>query len=82
MEILAVDSDKRSRAGSGIRRCYGHLVELGLYTFAEVHPAPGERWEEAAARRFDELMEEAALADRLGLQVFGVGEHHRPDFAV
>ncbi|MEA2442337.1 MAG: hypothetical protein QOH76_3761 [Thermoleophilaceae bacterium] len=57
-------------------------MELGLYTFAEVHPAPGERWEEAAARRFDELMEEAALADRLGLQVFGVGEHHRPDFAV
>src|SRR3954447_20085399 len=57
-------------------------MELGLYTFAEVHPRPGETWSDAAARRFAQLMEEAELADRLGLEVFGVGEHHRPDFAV
>src|SRR3954447_8664114 len=57
-------------------------MELGLYTFAEVHPRPGETWSDAAARRFAELMEEAERADRLGLEVFGVGEHHRPDFAV
>jgi probable LLM family oxidoreductase len=30
----------------------------------------------------DDLLEEAELADRLGLEVFGVGEHHRPDFIV
>src|SRR5205809_5267691 len=29
-----------------------------------------------------DLMEEVALADEVGLDVFGVGEHHRPDFAV
>ena len=29
-----------------------------------------------------ELMEEIALADQVGLDVFGVGEHHRPDFVV
>jgi len=29
-----------------------------------------------------DLLEEAALADQLGLDVFAVGEHHRPDFAV
>src|SRR3954465_7897674 len=57
-------------------------MELGLYTFAEVHPAEGESWADAAARRLAQLMEEAELADRLGLEVFGVGEHHRPDFAV
>src|SRR4051794_334837 len=57
-------------------------MELGLYTFAEVHPRPGETWSDAAARRFAQLMEEAERADRLGLEVFGVGEHHRPDFAV
>ena len=28
------------------------------------------------------LLEEAQLADQLGLDVFAVGEHHRPDFAV
>jgi probable LLM family oxidoreductase len=57
-------------------------MELGVYTFAEVHPEAGASWAEAAARRFHELMEEAELADRVGLDVFGVGEHHRPDFAV
>src|SRR5437762_9556383 len=29
-----------------------------------------------------DLLEEVALADEVGLDVFGVGEHHRPDFAV
>src|SRR6185503_11546605 len=29
-----------------------------------------------------DLMEEVELADRVGLDVFGVGEHHRPDYAV
>src|SRR3954469_8166588 len=57
-------------------------MELGIYTFAEVHPESGEPWAEAAERRFEHLLEEAALADELGLEVFGVGEHHRPDFAV
>ena len=57
-------------------------MELGIYTFAEVHPADGESWTDAAARRLRQLLEEAEVADRLGLEVFGVGEHHRPDFAV
>jgi probable LLM family oxidoreductase len=34
------------------------------------------------AKRLEELLEEIELADRLGLEVFGVGEHHRPDYAV
>ena len=29
-----------------------------------------------------ELMEQAALADEVGLDVFGIGEHHRPDYLV
>jgi probable LLM family oxidoreductase len=57
-------------------------MELGTYTFAEVHPEPGEEWQDAAERRLGQLVEEAELGDRLGLSVFGVGEHHRPDFAV
>jgi len=51
-------------------------MELGLATFADVHPGVTPRL------RLQQLMEEAELADQLGLDVFAVGEHHRPDFAV
>jgi probable LLM family oxidoreductase len=56
-------------------------MELGIYTFAELRPEPGGPAVDPA-RRLRELVEEAALADEVGLDVFGVGEHHRPDFAV
>ncbi len=55
-------------------------MELGLYSFAEV-PLDGDR-SRAAKLRLDHLLEEIVLADELGLDVFAVGEHHRPDFAV
>jgi probable LLM family oxidoreductase len=51
-------------------------MEIGVYTFAEL------RGDVDPERRMQELMEEAELADEVGLDVFGVGEHHRPDFAV
>ena len=51
-------------------------MELGLYTFADVGPGSDP------ARRMRELVEEIELADGIGLDVFGVGEHHRPDYAV
>jgi probable LLM family oxidoreductase len=51
-------------------------MELGLYTFADVGP------ETDPARRLRNLLEEIELADQVGLDVFGVGEHHRPDYAV
>src|SRR3954454_7334177 len=57
-------------------------MEIGLYTFAEVDKGPGESGADAAARRMRELMEEVEMAERVGLDVFGVGEHHRPDYAV
>jgi probable LLM family oxidoreductase len=51
-------------------------VEFGLVTFADVGSAIGPR------ERLANLLEEFRLADELGLDVFGVGEHHRADFAV
>jgi probable LLM family oxidoreductase len=53
-------------------------VELGTYSFGEVPNATAR----SAGQRLRELIEECELADQLGLEVFGVGEHHRPDFAV
>jgi probable LLM family oxidoreductase len=56
-------------------------MELGLYTFADVNPeaAAGERGRDAALRA-KHLLEEIELADQVGLDVFGLGEHHRPDY--
>jgi probable LLM family oxidoreductase len=52
-------------------------MELGVYTFAELTSD-----EVGPQERLRDLLEEIELADQLGLDVFGVGEHHRPDFAV
>ncbi|HXS58088.1 MAG TPA: LLM class flavin-dependent oxidoreductase [Hanamia sp.] len=57
-------------------------MELGLITFADMEPEslPGRAIN--AHQRIKDLIEEIQLADQLGLDVFGVGEHHRPDYAV
>jgi probable LLM family oxidoreductase len=49
-------------------------MELGIYTFVERSEAI------PAAQRMRELMDEIELADQVGLDVFGIGEHHRPDY--
>jgi len=62
-------------------RTSDHPIELGLDTFGDVtvdadgRPVP-------QPRVLRDVVEEAVLADRLGLDFFGVGEHHREDFAV
>jgi probable LLM family oxidoreductase len=53
-------------------------VEIGAYTFADVSLDPGGV---GPAQRVREVVEEIALADEVGLDAFGVGEHHRPDYA-
>jgi probable LLM family oxidoreductase len=57
-------------------------VQLGLYTFAELTPDPATGRTVTPTERLRNLVEEMELADQVGLDVFGVGEHHRPDFAV
>ncbi|OFW79533.1 MAG: luciferase [Actinobacteria bacterium RBG_19FT_COMBO_70_19] len=57
-------------------------MELGIYTFAEVTPGRGADEPGGPGQRLRELIEEIELADQVGLDVFGVGEHHRPDYAV
>ena len=57
-------------------------MELGLYTFAETTPDASGHGATPAPQRMRELIEEAELAEQVGLDVFGVGEHHRPDFIV
>jgi probable LLM family oxidoreductase len=57
-------------------------LELGIYTFGELTPDPQTGRQVTPAERMHDLLEEVDLADRLGLEVFGVGEHHRPDYIV
>jgi probable LLM family oxidoreductase len=57
-------------------------MELGIYTFAETTPDPRTGRTVTPGERLADLLEEIELADQLGLDVFGVGEHHRPEFAV
>lgn len=57
-------------------------MELGLYTFVEVPVDPRTGSPVGTQERMRHLVEEMELADRIGLDVFGVGEHHRADFSV
>ncbi|MBW8741707.1 MAG: LLM class flavin-dependent oxidoreductase [Acidobacteria bacterium] len=57
-------------------------MDLGIYTFGELTPDPVTGATITPARRIRDLMDEIELADAVGLDVFGVGEHHRPDFVV
>jgi len=56
-------------------------MELGIYTFGETDPRRVSD-PTVAGERLRHLIEEIELADQVGLDVYGVGEHHRPDYAV
>jgi probable LLM family oxidoreductase len=56
-------------------------VEIGISTFVETTPDVHTGEVISHAQRLREVVEEIVLADQVGLDVFGVGEHHREDFA-
>jgi probable LLM family oxidoreductase len=57
-------------------------MDLGVYTFGDVHRDPRAGTTISPEQRLKNLVEEIELADQVGLDVFGLGEHHRPDYAV
>ena len=54
--------------------------EIGIYSFAELTPDPRTGQMLSPVERMQNLLEEITLADQVGLDIFGLGEHHRPDF--
>ena len=62
-------------------RVVSDSIELGIFTFAEtaLDASGAQLGAEAGIRN---LLEEIELADQVGLDLFGGGEHHRPDYAV
>jgi probable LLM family oxidoreductase len=57
-------------------------MEIGLFTFAETRVDPATGCQLHAEERIRHLLERIELADQVGLDVYGVGEHHRPDYVV
>src|SRR3984885_6576058 len=51
-------------------------MELGLATFADLSSGVSPQ------QRMRDLLEEAELAEQVGLDLFAIGEHHRPDFLI
>ncbi|MBB6499825.1 Atu2307/SP_0267 family LLM class monooxygenase [Pedobacter cryoconitis] len=57
-------------------------MELGISLFGDIHVDPLTGKMQSAEQRLKELMEEIRLADEVGLDIFGIGEHHREEYAV
>ncbi|HNK29849.1 MAG TPA: LLM class flavin-dependent oxidoreductase, partial [Ferruginibacter sp.] len=56
-------------------------MEIGISMFGDQHIDPQGNIQ-PTSQRLQELIEEIKLMDELGLDFFGIGEHHRPDYAV
>ncbi len=56
--------------------------EIGIYSLAEILEDPFSRYIPSFSQKINEMIQMADYADKLGLDLFGVGEHHRLDYAV
>jgi len=57
-------------------------IALGITTFAEVMPNPETKEIVGYDERIIQVIDEIVLADQVGLDYFGIGEHHRKDYAI
>lgn len=55
-------------------------MEIGIDSFAAILPDPATGQLPSATDRMADLLDEIETADRVGLDVFGIGEHHRAEF--
>jgi probable LLM family oxidoreductase len=55
-------------------------MQIGVDSFGAVISDPATGLTVSALQRMDNLLDEIVLADQLGLDVFGIGEHHRSEF--
>lgn len=58
------------------------MIELGITTFGETTILEETNQSYSHPERIRQLVAEIELADQVGLDVYGIGEHHREDFAV
>ena len=55
-------------------------MQIGVDSFGAVISDPATGLTVSALQRMDNLLDEIVLADQVGLDVFGIGEHHRSEF--
>src|SRR5690625_7754668 len=58
------------------------MIELGVGMFGDVQINRKTGKIQDAGQRMQEILEEVKLMDQVGLDFFGIGEHHRKDYAV
>lgn len=80
LRLFLKQSDEEMRAMQSEKRKSG--IELGIYTFGDLGPDPQTGKTIGIQQRLQEVLDTAKLADETGLDIFGVGEHHRLDYAV
>src|SRR5207248_4676654 len=73
-----LDPGRRRGSGSSVSR----PVDIGIASLADVQPVTVDGTRRTHAGRVEQIVSLAVLADELGLDHFGLGEHHNPDFAV
>src|SRR5579875_652520 len=54
-------------------------MQLGIDSFVDINPDPETGKSVSPVERVRDLLEEIELADQVGLDVFGIGEHHREE---
>lgn len=55
-------------------------MQIGIDSFVEVLTAPGVSLAEQGVERVRQMLDEVELADRVGLDVYAIGEHHREEY--
>ena len=55
-------------------------MDIGIDSFAAILPEPATGRPPSPTDRMANLLEEVVVADQVGLDLFGVGEHHRAEF--
>jgi len=57
-------------------------MEIGVFTFGDIGADPHTGRSVSAPERLRNIVEEITVADQAGVDIYGLGEHHRPDYAV
>ena len=79
LTVTQAPTGRRSMPGP-MNNFKGPALEIGIDSFAAIFPDPATGRLPSPTDRMAALLEEVEIADRVGLDVFGIGEHHRAEF--